>query len=875
MLRGEAGIGKTALLQHVAASAGTRVLHAEGAEAEMELPYAALHQLCAPLLDSIDALPAPQSEALHVAFGLRAGPQPDRFLIGLAVLTLLSDAAETGPVVCLVDDAHWLDQSSAQVLSFVARRLEAEGVLIVFAERDSLRTEELAGLEDLRLERLSDADARELLSAANLGSLDEQVRERIIEETRGNPLALLELPRALTPTSLAGGFAVAHSGPLQGRIEASFRTQVADLPDATQQLLLLGAAEPLGDPTLLWRAAAELKLDASAAVPAEAADLIALGTRVTFRHPLLRSAIYDAASPEQRRAAHRALASATDPELDPDRRAWHRAYAALAPDEDVAAELERSADRARARGGLAAAAAFLERAAELTPDPRLRAQRALGAARRKRLAGLLDAATALVTAAEQGPLDDRERALALTLRAHIKDDGGPGEGVSLLLEAARRLTPLDPALARDTYLEALFQAANAGRLGPGVLEPARAARQAPAPPGDPDAGDLLMDGLAVLFTDGHAAGVPLLRDGLALARGEDGREEHTMRTARIAARIAAELMDERAWEELAMRHVRNSREDGLLSVLPITLGYLAGLRIYEGDLTAAAILLDEAGAISHAAKAPAGDAMRLLLAAFQGDEAETRRRVERLEDLAARRGEGLMLTVCEYAAAVVHNSLGQYEAALDSARRASAADDLSVSWWALSELVEAGVRAGDRSTAGDALARLTERTQAARTAFARGIEAQARALLADDATAEDAYREAIEAFKETRLQMLLARAQLLYGEWLRRANRRTDSRAQLAAAHEFFTRVGADAFAGRAARELLATGATPRKRVDETRGQLTPQETQIATLARDGHTNPEIGAELFLSPRTVEWHLRKVFQKLDISSRRELRTALA
>ena len=440
VVRGEAGIGKTALLHYVGSRGdGVRVLHAEGVEAEMELPFAGLHRLCAPLLGTLVGLPPPQRDALQTAFGLSSGSRPDRFLVGLAVLTLLSDAAEAQPLVCIVDDAQWLDRSSAQVLSFVARRLDAEGVFMLFAERDAECTGELAGLPELRLQRLPYADARELLASANLGILDQRVRDRIIAETRGNPLALLELPHALSPTSLAGGFAVSDASHLEGRIEASFRRRVEGLPDETQRLLLLGAAEPLGDPTLLWRAAADLGLATEAAAPAEAADLIAVGTRVTFRHPLLRSAIYDAAPPEQRRAAHGALADATHPELDPDRRAWHRAEATLAPDEDVAAELERSADRAGARGGLAAAAAFLERAAELTPDPRRRAQRALGAARRKRLAGLPEAAAMLLATAEQGPLNDLDRALALRLRGQIALDLSRGdEGLALLLDAARR-----------------------------------------------------------------------------------------------------------------------------------------------------------------------------------------------------------------------------------------------------------------------------------------------------------------------------------------------------------------------------------------------------------------------------------------------------
>jgi DNA-binding CsgD family transcriptional regulator len=875
VLRGEAGIGKTALLHYVGSrSDGARVLHAEGVEAEMELPFAALHQLCAPLLGALDGLPVPQRDALETAFGLSSGLRPDRFLVGLAVLTLLSDAAEEQPLVCLVDDAQWLDRSSGQVLAFVARRLEAEGVLMLFAERDGDGRGDLVGLPGLHLERLSYADAREL-AMANLGVLDERVRDRIIAETRGNPLALLELPRALAPASLAGGFAVADGSPLEGRIEASFRSRVQRLPEETQRLLLLSAAEPLGDPALLWRAAAMLGLATDAAAPAEAGDLIALGTRVTFRHPLLRSAVYDAARPEQRRAAHGALADATDPESDPDRRAWHRAHATLAPDEDVAAELERSADRARARGGLAAAAAFLERAAELTPDPRRRAQRALGAARRKRLAGLPEAASALLASAEQGPLNDLERALSLRLRGQIAWDLNRGdEGLSLLLDAAQRLEPLDVGLARETHLEALFEATNAGRFGAGLLGPARAARAAPPAPGPPDTSDLLLDGLAVLFSEGHAAGAPLLKQALAKALDERGRNEHALRSVRIAARVAAELLDEVSWNALATRHVQVSREDGLLGVLPVTLNYLAALRIHQGELEAAAILLDESDSISRSTTGTPGDVMRLLLAAYRGDEAQTSRLSGILEAAAAARREGLIVTVCEYSAALLHNGLGHYEAAVDAAQRASAQDDLSVSSWALPELVEAAVRSGQTDVAVGALEQLAERTGASGTDFARGVEASSRALVAEGTAAESAYREAISFLAETSMRMFLARAQLLYGEWLRRANRRTDARVQLGAAHDFFIRVGADGFAGRAARELVATGATPRRRTDDTRAQLTAQEAQIATLARDGHTNPEIGAQLFLSPRTVEWHLRKVFMKLEIGSRRELRGAL-
>jgi DNA-binding CsgD family transcriptional regulator len=878
VLRGEAGIGKTALVDYVAARHdGAFVLRTEGVEAEMELPFAALHQLVVPLLGQLERLPAPQREALQTACGLGAGPRPDPFLVGLAVLTLFSEAADAQPLICLVDDAQWLDHASGQVFGFVARRLEAESVFMLFAERDSDEPSDLTGLPELRLGRLSYSDARELLASANLAALDEGVRDRIIAETRGNPLALVELPRAYSLTGFAGGFAVSDESPLQGQIEAGYRRRVEELPDDTQRLLLLGAAEPLGDPALLWRAAAALGLGTDAAAPAESADLVAIGTRVAFRHPLLRSAIYDAAHPEDRRAVHAALADATDPDLDPDRRAWHRAHATLLPDEDVAAELERSAERARARGGLAANAAFLERAAELTPDPQLRAQRYLVAAQRKRLAGLTEAARALLATAEQGPLTDRERALALRLRGLLDwDDARPSTVfVPVLVEAAQRLEALDAGLAREAHLDAMFLASNAGRLGSGVLAPATAARAAPPAPEPRDTSDLLVDGLAVFFTDGYAAGAPLLQQALTRARDEGGREEHALRAIRIASRVAAELFDEQAWNALVHRHVQVAREDGILVALPVTLGYLAVIHIYEGKLEGAEIALDECDSISVCATTrPQGDPMRLLLAAYRGDESLTERLGTSLERAATERGEGAVLTVCDYAQAILQNSVGQYEAALAAAQRAVAPDDLGVSSWVLPELVEAAARSGRTEVASEAFERLAERTRATRTTFARGLEAHSRALVSDDAAAEDAYREAVDALGETSMAMFHARAQLLYGEWLRRANRRTDARVQLGEAHEFFVRVGADGFAGRAARELQATGATPRKRTDEARAQLTGQEAQIAALARDGHTNPEIGAQLFLSPRTVEWHLRHVFMKLDISSRRQLRVAL-
>lgn len=874
VVRGEAGCGKSALLDYVAArSHGCRLDRAVGVESEMELPFAMLHQLCMPVLDRVERLPTPQREALETAFGLSDGRQPDPFLVGLAVLTLLSDVAGTQPLVCLVDDAQWLDHASALVLAFVARRLEAESVLLVFAERDDGALQELTGLPELQLDGLSQADARELLSSSSLGPLDERVLDRIVAESRGNPLALLELPRGVSSASLAGGFALPDSLPLASRIEASFRRRVGRLPEETQRLLLVGAAEPLGDPVLLWRAAAGLGIPAEAAGPAEAADLIEVGSRVTFHHPLLRSAIYRAASPDERRRTHGELAAATDPAVDPDRRAWHRAYATLAPDEDVASELESSAGRAQARGGLAAAAAFLERAAELTPEPRRRAQRALAAARPKALAGLQEAAADLVATAAQGPLDPFESASAQRLRGQIAfaiDRGA--DAARLLLDAAQRLEALNVRVARETYLEALWAAISAGRFGGGVVAAAEAARAAPHTD-PPTANDMLVHGLAVLYTDGFADGAPILKRALAMFRVLDDPDERELPGTLVAARIAAELLDDDTWNVLATRHVQLARRSGLYGALPLSLGYLGAMRVHEGNLEAASVLLAESDAIIAKTGNPTF-LTRLLLAAYQGNETESSILNEALEQAATASGSGLILTVCEYTTSLLHNGLGHYESAFEAAQQATAVDEITLSAWVLPELIEAAVRSGKREAAVAAHERFSVRARACRTDLARGLEACSRALVSEDGAAEAAYVEAIDLLGRTRLGLSLGRARLVYGEWLRREGRRVDAREQLRGAHEMFSDFGADAFVERARRELAATGETVRKRRDETRGQLTPQERQIARLAADGLTNPEISAELFLSARTVEWHLHKVFTKLDISSRRQLREAL-
>ena len=871
VVRGAAGTGKSALFDYAAGRAdGYRVVRAGGVESEMELPFASLHQLCGALLDHLNELPPPQREALGIAFGLASGAQPDRFPISLAALSLLSAAAEERPLLCLVDDAQWLDQSSAQVLSFVARRLKAEPVALVFAVREPLDSDELARLPELRLRALSDAHARALLSSVIGAPLDERVRSRLVAEARGNPLALLELPREVSPAKLAGGLGL----PLQSRIEASFLGRAHQLPEATQRLLLLAAAEPTGEPALLWRSAAILGITIEAMGPAVGEGLFEVGTRVAFRHPLLRSSIYRMASPQDRHEAHRALAVATDAEVDPDRRAWHLARAALGPDDEIADELERSAGRAQARGGVAAAGAFLQRAAELTLNPAAQARRWLAAAAAKQLAGAPEDASALLSAAADGPLRESDRAMLQRLNGQIALDlRRGGDAVPLLLDAARRLESFDPSLARETYLEALRAASIAGRLGSGIAQAAAVARDAQARPGEPRAIDLLLDGLALRFTDGYAASAEALKGALAAVREEGGRG-HNVRWPWLARRVAPDLFADDTWNELAVRNVQIARETGALAVLPLALNLLSLVRCFEGKLAGAASLIDEADEIADATGTSPIVFGRILLAGCRGEELHGLAHIRAAEAAAIARGEGVVLTFGEHARALLHNSLGQHEEALAPAESASDRDELMLSVWSLPELVEAASRCGRLELAAAAMDRLAERTRAAGTELALGIEARSRALVTEGRAADALYREAVERLSRSRFALDLARAHLLYGEWLRRQHRRSEAREHLRAAHDMFASMETGAFAERAQRELLATGETVRARVPETRDQLTSQETHIAQLARDGLSNPEIGARLFISPRTVQYHLHKVFGKLDISSRNQLMRVL-
>jgi DNA-binding CsgD family transcriptional regulator len=878
VLRGEVGVGKTALLEYLQGRAsGCRIARAAGVESEMELPFAGLHQLCAPMLHRLEHLPGPQGDALGAAFGLREGDAPDRFLVGLAVLSLLSDVAEEHPLICVLDDAQWLDRASSQAFAFVTRRLMAESVAMVFAVRESSNDQDLTGLPELQIHGLADRDARALLESVLAGPLDERVRDRFVAETRGNPLALVELPRGLTPAELAGGFAFPGAIPLSGRIEASFQRRLEVLPADTRRLLQLAAADPAGDPVLLWRAAQRLAIGNQAADPAAEAGLLEIGARVLFRHPLVRSAAYRSASLPDRQAVHRALAQATDPQLDPDRRAWHRAQATPEPDEDVAAELERSAGRAQARGGLAAAAAFLQRAVALTVDPARRADRALAAAQSKHQAGAPDTALELLAMAQAGPLDELQQARAELLRAQITFAVTRGrDAPPLLLAAAKRLEPLDATLARETYLDAFSAALFAGRLarGGGVREVAEAVLAADwgkSSRRSPLACDLLLDGLAVLTTQGYAAAATTLKRALRAFRDEPMSDEDTLRWLWLACRIARALGDDASWDELTDRQVQLARKAGALSLLPIALIERFGVQLFVGDLEAAASLVAEAEAVVEATGSQLAPQGAIALAAWRGREAEASALIQASRQDVERRGEGLWLIATDWASAVLFNGLGRYEDALAAAEQAAEdPHELGLSTWVPTEIIEAAVRSGDPERAAGPLRRLQEISRAAGTDWALGVEARSQALLSDGEAAERLYLEAIERLGRTRIRVALARAQLLYGEWLRRQGRRMDAREQLRTAHQLYSSMGMEGFAERARRELLATGETVRKRSVETHGELTAQELEIARLANNGLSNQEIGARLFISARTVKYHLGKVFTKLDISSRAQL-----
>lgn len=869
-------MGKTALLDYLVGEAsGLQVVRAVGAESEMELAFAGLHQLCAPLLDQIDSLPGPQRAALETVFGFSEGAPPDRFLVGLAVLSLLSEASEEHPLLCVVDDAQWLDQASARTLAFVARRLLAEPVGLVFAARELGK--DLHGLAELELGGLRGDDARALLGSVVRFFLDEHVRDRIVVETRGNPLALLELPRGLTAAQLAGGLGLLRAQALSRQIENSFTARLEELPNDTRLLLLVAAAEPVGDPLLLWRAAERLGIDATAADGAQAGGLLAIGQRVTFRHPLVRSAVYQSAPARQRRDVHLALAEVTDRGIDPDRRAWHLAAAAVGPDEEVASELELSAGRAQARGGLAAAAALLQRSVALTRDHAMRADRALAAAQANLQAGAFDAALELLTAAETSALDELRRARVDLLRGQIAFASGLGtDAAPLLLKAAKRLTPLDLELARETYLSAWAAAAFAGREGAGHLpEVCRAVRALPPATQPPRPVDLLLDGLALLITEGRGAAAPILLQAASVFASERMPVEEGLRWGWLATAASFAMWDNDGARAVCERQLQLVRDTGALEGLPLYLAALGVATAWSGNFAAAASLVTEVDEVTAATGANIPPFAALLLLALRGSETEASALIGATLNQAAGSRHGAAVSEAHWAAAVLHNGLRRHEQALAAAQQASSDPlDLYPSMWALPELVEAAARCGHPELARKALERLSATTQPSRTDFGLGIEARSRALLSEGETAERLYAEAIERLGRTRLRPELARAHLLYGEWLRHESRPLDAREHVRTAHDLFAKVGMEAFAERARIALVALGGKVNKPIAKTHDDLTAQERQIARYASDGLSNPEIGARLFLSPRTVEYHLHKVFGKLGISSRKELADTL-
>jgi DNA-binding CsgD family transcriptional regulator len=868
MLLGDPGTGKTALLDYALKSAADcRIVRAFGVESEMDMAYASLHQLCAPLLGGLARLPDPQQVAVAAAFGLRdeAGAAPDPFFVGLGVLGLLAEAAVQSPVVCLVDDVQWFDRASVRALTIAARRLQEDAVALLLAGRHRGDLGDLPGLTELRVAGLPDADARSLLASVLPPWVTEDSIDRMVAETAGNPLALLELPRAMTPAEMASGFGLPDASGLPSRIEESFLRRMERLPDDARRLVLLAAADPTGDAALLWRACELGGIDAGVAASVEDVRLLRLGSRVRFLHPLVRSAVYGAASADERRAAHGLLGEATDAGTDPDRRAWHRAQATPGPDEDVATELERSAQRARARGGVAAAAAFLERAVTLTADPGRRSSRALAAARAWHEVGSYDVALDLLGIAEAGPLTELERAQAEWLRAriiHIRSDGE--DGTAQLLRAAQRLQPLDPQLARATYVDAL----NAATATDPTPEVGRAllARPQSEPP---DPTDLLLRGYGVLYTEGFPHGTEVMAQALSAFAAAPFTGDDSVEILELAANIARGMWDDTAYDILTARAVWIAREAGALGVLPNLLEQRADYCADAGDLTGAAEAFDEAEAIRVTLGLAHVVGDRGVLAALRDEEDAVTSKIERLSQ---EWDSPVVAARLDCSLATLYNGLARHAEAFVAARRSCERHPAGGIGQAVAELVESAARSGQLEAGRAARAALTARTRLASTDWGLGVEASLAALLTEGKAAEELYREAVD--RLTRMRLPLARAHLLYGEWLRRERRRADAREQLRTAHGLFEAMGARSFAERARRELAATGITVHTRRNAMLDELTPQEARIAVLAAGGLSDREIAGRLYISASTVDYHLRKVFRKLGISSRSQLHLRL-
>jgi DNA-binding CsgD family transcriptional regulator len=845
-----------------------------GIEAETELGFAALHQLLLPFLGGLKSLPAPQRDALAGALGLRRPDSPNRFLVALAALTMLAGAATKRPLLCIVDDAQWLDRESAGILGFIARRLSADAVAMLFAVRGpSERAVELEGLPWVQIGGLPPDEAGQLLASAVAGRVDRGVGERIIAQTGGNPLGLIELGGELSSEQLAGEISLPDLLPLGGRLQARYLRQIRRLPGETQIFLLAAAADPTGDPALLWRAGEFLGFGVRAAAPAEVEGLLRFSPLVRFRHPLIRSAVYHGATLAERVRAHEALARATDPQMAADLRAWHRAEAAIGPDESVAGELEQAADRARARGGWAASARFLTRAATLTPDADSRFRRVLGAAQAETTAGACVRAQALLDSVA-GQLDDPvKHAAAQRIQGTIRYAlDQTAEAASVLLDAARQFAPLDAAQARVTLLEALAAARISGRLGKsgaGDADIASATRSLPLPPpAEATIGDLLLDADATLLLDGHEAAIPMLKRAVATMLEAPVSSAELLTLTGVGCTAAGALGDDHALYSLANWLEVQARNQGAVLPLSTALIFSGSSELFAGHFGQARARYAERGAI-EAARGGSCEVGLALVLAWRGRAAEARAQAAAAARVAAEQGQGWKLVWLEYAHAVLALAMGRYEEVLAAVPHGYE-ENVLVSTFALPDLIEAAVRCGERAFAEQALARVARRAAASPTPLALGLLARSRALLGSEPGAETSYREAISCLQHARGRVHLARAELLYCEWPRRERRQRDAREHLQAAYGMFREIGADGFAERARLELAAAGQAARQPASSFRGGLTPQELQVATLAAAGSTNPEIATRLFISPKTVDYHLGKVFRKLGVGSRRQL-----
>jgi DNA-binding CsgD family transcriptional regulator len=876
VIRGESGIGKSALVGYAIASAfGMTILRVTGVQSEMELEFAGLNLLSSPIHDTIAGLPLQQRDVLTTAFGASATTAPDPLNVSISLLALLSTVAVKQPVLCIVEDVQWLDSGSGEVLALMARRVEREPIALLFTLLEPGAPGLLEGLPSLRLSGLPSYAARDLFAAAADSPVADHVLDRAVAELHGNPLALLELPAQLTPAQLAGDSVLPRMLPLGASLTYSVMRRVRALPADCQLFLLLVAAEPDADADIVWRAAEKLGLGSAASERAVAEGLLRIGAKITFSSRFMSVAVYVAASAAERRRVHAALAATTDAELDPDRSAWHRAGASTGPDEEVGEALERAVGRGLDRGGYPRAALLLERSAQLTPDPHRRAERYLSAVDAELQGGGADQAATMLTAL--GTTDELQRVRAERLRLSIAiEHGTSAQPAKMLLDLAHELEPLDVRLARDAHLDALMAAVLAGDLDvrDGARVIARTAQSAPRVAKEKVvAGDLLLDGIATMYAESRVAAAPILRQAFDMLRTEG-----KLSSLRFGCVAAAELWDEEVIHELALRRVEIARTRGARFALSRSLNFLGGAyEMLVGRFDAAEAYLEEAREIAAATHSPrAGDRSapaHLILSAWRGQEIEVRALAEGAIREAAGRGDGVEVSAVQYARALLDIGYGRYRSALRVAREATERDVIVITTWALPELVEAAARSDELEEASAAVERLTDSTLAGGTDLGLGILTRSRALVADKRDAAALYEEAIERLGRSRATPQLARARLVYGEWLRRSRRRKDAREQLRIAHQMFAAMGADAFAERARSELAATGERSRRWTAETMDLLTPQEARIARLVAEGASNADIAAQLFISPRTVEYHLSKVFRKLGVSSRTQLARA--